>query len=44
MTLAHDGLRRTLAFGGGFLAGCAIARMAMRALRPPAARRRGAAT
>jgi hypothetical protein len=44
MTGVHDGLRRTLAFGGGFLAGCAIARMAMRALRPPVARRRGAAT
>ena len=44
MTVVHAGLTRTLAFGGGLLAGCAIARMAMRGLRPAAARGRGAAT
>jgi hypothetical protein len=43
MTVVPAGFRRALAFGGGFLAGCAIARMAMRGLHPPA-RRRGAAT
>ena len=43
MTVIHAGFRRALAFGGGFVAGCAIARMAMRGLQSPT-RRRGAPT
>ncbi len=42
MNGVHSGARRTLAFAGGVLAGCAIARMAMRAIGP-ATRKRGAA-
>jgi hypothetical protein len=43
MTVVHSGARRALAFGGGVVTGCTVARIAMWMLRP-AVRKRGAPT
>jgi hypothetical protein len=43
MTVRRAGVCQALVFGGGFLTGCALVRLAMRGL-PPAARKIGAPT